>query len=253
MNAFIKPQFVRGILGIAEAYGTYDFWLQQLRPGENPEGTWKALLLLGCLKDPRYSKFIDNQLDSNNSRVRAWSCFALGQLKNDIWLESIRGKLDDPSCRVRFHSRQAINSINGEEFNIRHFPSNSAQKDKTIIISTDSKFDQNFFSILFNKRGFNVEMASTAEETIAKAFQLQADLIITDNQKKKPNQADNLSGINMTWDISRNPNLSETIVIILTDDYIEPIFLWSGGDYYISKHTLRRGQVETIVEEYLLQ
>ncbi len=57
----------------------------------------------------------------------------------------------------------------------------------------------------------------------------------------------------MTWDICRNLNLSETIIVILTDDYIEPIFLWLGGDYYISKQTLRRGQVETVVEEYLLQ
>ena len=78
MNAFSKPKFVSGILGIAKAYGTYDFWLQNLSLGVNTEGTWKALLLLGCLKDPRYSSSINNQLHSNDSRVRAWGCFALG-------------------------------------------------------------------------------------------------------------------------------------------------------------------------------
>ena len=161
--------------------------------------------------------------------------------------------MNDPSYRVRYHARQAVNNINGDELNIRHFPIQAAQKDKTIIVSTDSKVDQDGFSALFNNRGFNVETASTTEETIAKAFRFKADLIITDNQKKKVNEADNLSGLNMTRDICRNLNLSETIIVILTDDYIEPIFLWLGGDYYMSKQNVSLGQVETVVEEYLLQ
>jgi hypothetical protein len=38
----MNEQFDRAILGIAQAYGPYKFWLENLFPGFNPDATWRG-------------------------------------------------------------------------------------------------------------------------------------------------------------------------------------------------------------------
>ena len=100
---------------------------------------------------------------------------------------------------------------------------------------------------LFRKLGFSVETASTEEETLDKALRLKPQELITDNQKGK----DNLSGLNMTWEVSRKAELRETVVFKLTADFIEPIFLCSGGDYFLSKTNCGLKEIGEAVTSYL--
>jgi len=66
------------------------------------------------------------------------------------------------------------------------------------------------------------------------ALLLKPLAIVTDNQKGR----DNLSGLNMTWDICRIPELRETVLFMLSADYVEVAFLWGGGDCFIHKGDL---------------
>ena len=72
--------------------------------------------------------------------------------------------------------------------------------------------------------------------------------VITDNQKGK----DNLSGLNLTLELARKAELQDTVLFMLTADFIEPIFLWNGGDYFLSKFGHGLNNIAEVVEAYLL-
>ena len=251
MDAFTNPKFCREILSIAQAFGPYDFWYENLDYGKNPDATWRALLVVGCLKDDGCLVRICKLLISPDSRVRAWACFALGQIKSEIALEQIYAMNADPSNRVRVHAWQAIQTIVGPEESKRQFPIRKSPRHSLIMVSTDSVMDQLYFSKYFKQMGYQVIIAPTEKETLEKSLKIKPDAIVTDNQKIGERVVDNLSGINMTWDICRQTKLRETIIIMISSDFVEPIFIWSGGDYYISKRTITKENLGKVIVEYL--
>ena len=247
MDTFVNPKFGKAILGIAQAYGDFGFWIENLAPGTNPDATWRALLVVGAMQNSWLSTITRRLLVSPDSRVRAWACFALGQMKDESALEQIYAMNADLSNRVRIHAWQAVQSIVGPEESARHFPIRIPTAESLILISEDSEKMQTTLSNLYSKMGFHTRVASSEQETVELARKVKPHAIITDNQKGK----DNLSGLNMTWDLCRQPELRETIIFMLTADFVEPIFLWNGGDCFLSKYKATPEDLANVVMEYL--
>jgi len=247
MDIFANPAFDKAILGIAQAYGGLGFWVPNLAPKNNPNATWRALLVIGALKDSRFADKARRLLVSSDSRVRAWACFALGQMKDESSLEQIYAMNADSSNHVRVHAWQAVQAIVGPEESTRHFPIRIPNWENLILISDDSKKIQDTLSDVYRGMKFQVRVASSEQETIELALKLKPQAILTDNQKG----VDNLSGLNMIWDLCRRSELRETIIIMLTADFLEPIFLWSGGDCYLQKGRATLNDLAGVVLEYL--
>ncbi len=55
----------------------------------------------------------------------------------------------------------------------------------------------------------------------------------------------------MTWDICRHPELRETVLFMLTADFVEGVFLWNGGDYFLSKFRFSVTELVQVANEYL--
>ena len=112
-------------------------------------------------------------------------------------------------------------------------------------------------AFMLQQRGFTTYTAATEQETVALAQKVKPQVVVTDNQKITRDAKgtlivkDDLSGLSMTWDLCRIPELRETILIMFTADEVEPIFLWQGGDLFLSKN--RRGgmQLAIVLEQYM--
>lgn len=247
MDNFTKPKFADGVIGIANAYGGLRFWEENLNPMMNPTAIWQALLYIGCLKKPGFERKIINLLIHKDSRVRAWACFALGQLENEESVEQIHALNADASNRVRIHAWQAIQNIVGPGQSSRLFPIRVPQQQNLILISEDSARQRQTLSTLFQQMGFQIVTAATHKKTIEKALAFRPQAIITDNQKIP----DNLSGLSLTQDISKIRDLQDTAVFMLTMDFVEPVFLWYGGDCFLSKSLHSLEKLAEVVNEYL--
>ena len=216
----------------------------------NPDAIWRALMVVGCMENTNFSDDARRLLNHPDSRVRAWACFALGRFQDGKSVERILSLCSDPSNRVRVHARQALQKLIGLEkanlhINIR--PHTIEQECRILLSEDEVLFSRRFMFAILRSSGFNVDTAESASETIKKALASRPKIIITDNQK----DSDNLSGLNMTWDICRTPELRETIIIMRTADFVEPVFLWSGGDYFLSKDIGDPEQILLPVHEYL--
>jgi CheY-like chemotaxis protein len=247
MNNFTKPTFVEQIVNIAMPYGGLDFWIENLALNMNPDATWRALLLIGCLKEQGFEAQIRDLLVHQDSRVRAWACFALAQVGDEAAVERIHAMNADPSNRVRIHAWQAIQVLVGPEESSRIFPIRVPQNETLVLISEDSREMGDRLNKLFRGMGFPAIVTTTERDTLIAALKYRPGAIITDNQKGR----DNLSGINMTWDICRQPELRETVIFMLTADFIEAVFLWHGGDYYLLKNPFNLIELGNVVNEYL--
>jgi CheY-like chemotaxis protein len=235
MDIWSDPAFDKSILGIAQAYGPYEFWTQNLQPGMNPIAAWRALLLVAAMKDRKFAPNARNLLGNDDSRVRAWACFALAHLKEDAAVEQIMALRDDISPRVRFHARRAAQVI----LNRPVPPGRPSLGDdpimpEMILLSSDNSNVQTYMEVALKAKGYRLTSAATEQETMQAALLLRPLAIVTDNQKGR----DNLSGLNMTWDICRIPELRETVLFMLSADYVEVAFLWGGGDCFIHKGDL---------------
>ena len=249
IDSFRYPMFCKAIINIAEAYGSPKFWIENLQPGMNPDATWRALMVIGCMENTNFANSARRLLNHPDSRVRAWACFALGRFQDEKSVGKILSLCSDPSNRVRVHARQALQKLIGFEKANRHvyIRNPTLEKECQILISEDSLISLRFLPGILRNEKFIVDTAETASETIKKALVSRPKIIITDNQK----DSDNLSGLNMTWDICRTPELRETIIIMRTADFVEPVFLWYGGDYFLSKDIGDPEQVLLPVHEYL--
>ena len=168
-------------------------------------------------------------------------------MEDEKSVDQIQAMNADPSNRVRIHAWQAIQSIVGHEHSARHFPIRIPQYESLVLVSEDSKEMGAHLTTLFQRMGYRVAFGSSERETKVKALTLKPAAIITDNQK----YLDNLSGLNLTWDICRILELRETVIFMLTADFIEPIFLWNGGDYFLSKSRLGLEELIMVANEYL--
>jgi len=249
MDVFINPKFEKAILGIAQAYGPYQFWTDNLLPGMNPDATWRALMILACLKDTLVIQPARRLLDNADSRVRAWACFALGQLKDEESLDKLLSMNVDPSRRVRVHAWSAIQAVRGIEEKERFLHASIQSSRPLILISEDSERMRENLTNLLSPMGFQVKTAGSEVQTTRLAFTSRPDAIITDNQKGR----DNLSGLNMVWDICRKAALRETILFMLTADDVEPAFLWNGGDFFLSKNRFNIVELVQVIQEYMIR
>lgn len=204
-------------------------------------------MVIAALKDIAFVEQALELLKSQDSRVRAWACYYLGSITHKPAWDRLFTLTNDPSPRVRQHARHALSQFHpGTE--------REAMKDRRVshiefqvLISEDSQRGRQQISRLLQRRGFTTHTSSTEEETITLAEKIKPEVIITDNQKER----DNLSGLNMTWDLCRNPKLRETILIMLTADEVEPIFLWQGGDYFLNKLRYGGAQLGPALEMYM--
>ena len=247
MDAFSEPAFADQIVELAMPYGGLEFWSENLSPRMNPDATWRALMLVGCMQENGYEERIKELLIHPDSRVRAWACFALGRLGDEASVEQIRAMNADPSNRVRIHAWQAIRTMIDPDESLRLFPIRVPQSESLILVSEDSKTAQSNLDELFSRMGFPVVVASTERQTLDAALRLRPGAVITDNQKGRYN----LSGLNLTWDLCRIPELRETTIFMLTADSMEAIFLWNGGDYFLSKLQFNIDELVQVANEYL--
>jgi hypothetical protein len=231
MDIWRDAKFDKAILGIAQAYGPYEFWTQNLQPGMNPEAVWRSLLVVAALKDRQFAPNVRNLLGNDNSRVRAWACFALAHLKDEAAEEQLLALRNDPSCRVRFHARKAAQLISGKPVPPGYPPQGHALMGDLILVSTDAPNALAQMALAFKGKHYRFAHAATEQETLGLALKMKPLAIITDNQKGR----DNLSGLNMTWDLCRYPELREIVLFMHTADYVEAAFLWNGGDWFMNK------------------
>jgi CheY-like chemotaxis protein len=250
----------KAILGIAQAYGPYDFWLENISPMANPDSTWRAFMVVSALKDVGFVDKAKFLLNSPDSRVRAWSCNYLATVNHTEASEKIFSLCDDPSPRVRFNARKAFITMHGGE-NVfsgnRHF----MHAQFPVLISEDSPKGREVLMTILQKQGFISYAADTARETIELAIKINPQVIVTDNQKitfindpkfgRQARYVDNISGLNMAWDICRLPELREALLFMLTADELEPIFLWNGGDVFLSKHRFGVEMLGGIIQEFM--
>ena len=247
MESHMNPQFDKAILGIAQAYGPYQFWLENMFPGSNPDATWRSLIVIAALKDKAFVEQALVLLKSQDSRVRAWACYYLGSITHQPAADRLFTLTNDPSPRVRHHARHALSQFQPDIDRDPRQNRRISHIEFQVLISDDSQKGRQQISLLLRRRGFTTHTASTEEETIIKAEKIKPEVIITDNQKGR----DNLSGLNMTWDLCRNSHLRETILIMLTADEVEPIFLWQGGDYFLNKLRYGGAQIGPALEMYM--
>jgi CheY-like chemotaxis protein len=244
---FKDPKFCKSILDIAQAYGPYSFWTENLEPGMNPDTTWRALMVVAAFKDSVYAEPSRALLKAYDSWVRAWACTALAILNYRPAFSEILERINDHSNRVRYHARQAAASMQGEESGERYIHHHQSRDQfQHILISDDDPSFAMSIQKLVNKMGFQVEFAPSAEKTTELALRVKPQVIITDNQKNN----DNLSGLNMTWDLCRLNMMRETVIFMVTVDFVEPIFIWSGGDAYFNK-LIGLAMLGRTIEDYL--
>ena len=250
----------KAILSIAQAYGPYDFWLDNINPLANPDTTWRAFMVVSALKDVGFVEKAKFLLNSPDSRVRAWSCNYLETVNHVQASDKLFTLSNDPSPRVRFHARKAFISMHGGE-NVFSGNRQYMHAQFPVLISEDSPKGREQLAMILQKQGFTTYTADTARETLELALKIKPQVIITDNQKitfindpKFGSQAryvDNISGLNMTWDICCLQELRETLLFMLTADELEPIFLWHGGDVFLSKHRFGAEMLGGIIQAFM--
>jgi CheY-like chemotaxis protein len=245
---FSNRKFCKSILDLAQAYGPLSFWTENIAPDCNPDATWRALLVVAVLKEKRFAGRILAQLEAPDSRVRAWACTALALLEFTPALPILAELTRDASCRVRQRAIEAVLALGGGERLSLQAPlqvrqgrpeapaaplreAEAARKPVVAIVSEDGKGSREFYDGFLSGLGYQVHLCPTETETIDQACKLHPDLILTDNQKYR----DNLSGLNMTWDLCRLQQLRETLIFMVTADELESVFLWSGGDDFFTK------------------
>jgi CheY-like chemotaxis protein len=250
----------KAILGIAQAYGPYKFWLENIIPIANPDATWRALMVVSALKDVGFVEQAKFLLNSPDSRVRGWACYYLGEVNHIQASEKLFALSNDPSHRVRFHARKAFISMHGGE-NVFSAGRQFMHDQFPVLISEDSPKGRENLAKILQKQGFTTYTADTSMETIECALKCKPQVIVTDNQKitfvadpksgRQPRYVDNLSGLNMTWDICRIRELRETLLFMLTADELEPIFLWYGGDVFLSKSRFGAEMLGGIIQAFM--
>jgi len=241
MTIFKPERFRKHIVQLGHVYGGPPFWYEILREDANPDNIWRALLCIGSLKVDGPEAAVRQKLHHPDSRVRAWACFATGQLEDEAGVEVIRNLQRDSSRRVRVHAGFALRMLIGDppltgvpeaEDNIR---------DELILISEDSSRIQDQIAEALHPLEYRLAFASSEEETIEMALRLRPQILVTDNQKGR----DNTSGLRMTTKICSNNQLKEIVLFMLTADPVDAAFLWHGGDYY-----LRKGPVALVALAY---
>jgi len=217
---------LQALAALGEACGGRDVWFNALLSDIRPENRWRALLYITAAGIPGVRPDLHEELSHPDSRVRAWTCYALGEGTLPGSIEHLQQMPRDSSRRVRYQARRAL-AVRGARRRGRPYGTGNP----AVIVSDDDPQVQAHLTGLLRESGIPCAAASTVEETIQKARALQAALIITDNQK----QDDNTSGLHMAERFSRDDELKEILLLMLSVDRIGGAFLWHGGDAYLHK------------------
>jgi len=248
MHTIQPPLFKQQVLMIGNAHGGPPFWYEILREDTNAESIRRALLFVGCLGAHGCEEAVRNKLHHPDSRVRAWACFAAGELQDEEARPTIRTLMADSSARVRRQARHALVSLDsgGSRLASRHI--GAPPEDALVLISDDSGRMQDQLASVLRPKGFRLAFASSEDETYEMAARLWPWAVITDNQKGR----DNLSGLRMTQRLASAPGHRETIVFMMSADFVEGAFLWNGGDRYLPKIGPTLVPLVSSIEDYLL-
>jgi CheY-like chemotaxis protein len=237
------------VLMLGTVYGGPSFWYEVIATDPYPDNLWRALLCIGCYQVTGPEQIIRSKLHHPDSRVRAWSCFALCQLGDEIAADEISRLASDPSLRVRYHASRAIGSIVSPRESEKLFPYQRQPQDCLILVSDDSQSVQTQISQILEPEGYPLVFASDMRETLEKAEALKPMAILTDNQKN----GDNSNGLRMTTMLSSRSETRETAIFMLTADWIPGPFLWHGGDCFIFKQPNCRNLIIEAVKKHLLR
>ena len=239
MEQFASRAFCKSILDLAQAYGPYEFWTENLKPKFIRRRRGALLMVVAALKDPMFAEQAMELLGSPDSRVRAWACTALAELKCQPAAERMAALTNDPAGRVRFRAKTALASLGVTPPPQRRILFHDMGQAPLVLISEDNETNRQRWAEYLRQAGFQVETAISEQQTVERALELHPQAVLTDNQKAivvdHALEWDNLSGLNMSWDLCRCRGLDNSILFMVTADQVEAIFLWNGGDEYFHK------------------
>lgn len=248
MHIIQQPLFKQQILMMGNAYGGPPFWYEILREDMEAENIRRALLFVGCLGAHGCEEAVRNKLHHPDSRVRAWACYAAGELRDEEARGIIRKLTADSSARVRQQARSSLHRLDPGGRRPASSRIAAPSQDALVLISDDSGRIQDQLASALRPKGFQLAFASSEDETYEMASRLWPWAVITDNQKGR----DNLSGLRMTQHLASMPGLRETIVIMLSADLVEGAFLWNGGDRFLPKIAPALLALVASIEDFLL-
>lgn len=99
---------LEGIEALAEVYGGRDVWLTALMQDSQPANRWRALLYIAAAGISGIRPDLHEELAHPDSRVRAWTCYALGAAGLPGAVPRLQGMTEDSSRRVRFQAVRAL-------------------------------------------------------------------------------------------------------------------------------------------------
>ena len=231
---------------LAGIYGDPLFWHQVIAWDTEAINLRRALLFLIHGRTPPPIRPLRSLLCHRDSRVRALACSALGHARDRGSCEQLELLASDPSLRVRVAAKKALEAI-PVPCPLLPVLAHGPRAIMRVIVSDDSPHNAEMYGRLIRNLGCQVAVARTEAETLTEARRTPPDLVVTDNQKWR----DNSSGLRMTEELARDPDLSEIVVIMASADPIEAAFLWNGGDHFIHKPFGGPDQVRRLVQEYL--
>lgn len=246
-----QPRLADGILSLAAGYGSDErFWFENLDLNANPHAIWRALMVYWARQDDRIAEHACLLLKSPSSRVRAWACRYLAAVKFSSAFLDLFAMTNDPSPRVRLSARQAVLSLKpaARQSLLEHRKLRFSRY--SVLASEDDPCSRLRLEDMLAGQGFKVAAASSEIETLGIARKLKPHFLVTDNQKLNGEVIDNLCGLNMTWDLCRQPDLSEMVIIMLSPDALEPAFLWQGGDAFLQTRDPADPALLALLREY---
>lgn len=245
-------KLVDGILYLAAGYGSADrFWFENLDFNANPHAIWRALMVFWARRDDKIADHATLLLKSPSSRVRAWACRYLAAIDYSPAFLDLFVMTNDPSPRVRVAARQSVVAFKPmmKADLLLHHRIRLARY--SVLVSEDDPLDRLRLEDLLAKQGYRVLSASSEIETIGIARKARPHFLVTDNQKLDGDVIDNLCGLNMTWDLCRQSDLREMVTVMISPTYLEPVFLWQGGDIFLQSHDPANPLLLDLLKEYV--
>ena len=227
VSDYVHPVMLEGLNHLGDAYGDERYWYEVVLQDERPENRWRALLVLAARGYPDARPDLADESYHENSRIRAWACFAMGASRQRLFRGDLERHSGDPVRRVRFRAYRALAAL-GFDPNILPV---AGEDNLTVLISDDDEAARETIAGILREAGIPCTTAATVEETVAKAASLSPAIVVTDNQKG----ADNTAGLHMAARFARDRHLQAITLVMLSDDRVGGPFLWYGGDHYLHK------------------
>ncbi|MBU2510421.1 transporter substrate-binding domain-containing protein [bacterium] len=159
---------------------------------------------------------------------------------------SLQSSESDGTCFVVYlpliESKQTDPGEPVAAWNTQEFSSNN-----TVLIIEDNKMTRDYLSVLFDKFGVKMELATTGKEGIEKALSLKPDLILMDVRLP------DISGLEITKRILEDPKGSTIPIVVLSADVLssqKQAAFEAGAKDYLTK-PLQFSKLTEILTRYL--